>query len=152
MAAIQFRRNMMLEQINGATSVIDLIPMLDLIELSTIQDILRQKLQQTETSDIPNLFCTPLSIEKILPIDIIGYITSFYNMSRIQSVSQSFNKCYQQNKKREIHQREMVIADTIQSKDGHSRTLIVDPTRTELNENEMRLKYVGPLRDLPLAL
>eukprot|EP01083_Nonionella_stella_P193520 714669_1 len=139
MAAIQFRRNMMLEQINEATSVVstrshsnsDVYSSVHLIELSALQDILRQKLQQTETSDIPNLFCTPLSIEKILPIDIIGYITSFYNMSRIQSVSQSFNKCYQQNKKREIHQREMVIADTIQSKDGHSRTLIVDPTRTE---------------------
>eukprot|EP01083_Nonionella_stella_P280278 953446_1 len=139
--AAMCRRNMTLEQINQAQSLFDLIPMLHVIGLSTIQDILTQKVKQMDVTDISNLFCASLSIEKILPIDVIGHITSFHNMSQIKSVSRTFNKCYQQNRKREIQKREKHIAST-------TRTHVVDSTRTELNENENRLKYNGPFRDL----
>eukprot|EP01083_Nonionella_stella_P048527 129651_1 len=151
--AAMFRRNMTLEQINEAKSIYDLIPMLHVIGLSTIQDILTQKVKQMDVTDISNLFLSSLSIEKVLPLDVIGHITSFQNMSQIKCVSRTFNKCYQQNRKREIQKREKHIASTLHNDDNRTTTThVVDPTRTELNDNEKRLKYNGPLNDLSNAV
>eukprot|EP01083_Nonionella_stella_P207110 752682_1 len=95
---------------------------------------------------ISNLFCSSLSIEKILPTDIVGHITSFDNMSQIQAVSKTFKKCYHQNQKNQIQKREMHIASrlNIDAKDI-TTTYVVDPNRTELNDNEKRLKYHGQI-------
>eukprot|EP01083_Nonionella_stella_P151623 484721_1 len=98
--AAMFRRNMILERITEADSIDDLIPLLHSIELTTIQNILQQNVKQMDEPGISNLFCSPLSIERILPVDIIGHITSFHNGSQIRSVSKTFNQCYQQNRKK----------------------------------------------------
>eukprot|EP01083_Nonionella_stella_P129131 391596_1 len=147
--ATVFRRNLILEQINASTSTHDLIPMLHAIELASLQNILKQKVKEMDVTDISTLFCSSLSIENILPVDIIGHITSFYNMSQVQAVSKTFNACYQQNKKTEIQEREKHIASKLKSNDNCiTTTYVVDPTRTELNANEIRLKYNGPMHDL----
>eukprot|EP01083_Nonionella_stella_P172423 591704_1 len=149
MAAIFcIRRNMILERINEADSIDDLIPLLHAIELTAIQDILQQKVKQMNEADISNLFCSSLSIEKILPTDIIGHITSFHNMSQTQSVSKTFKKCYHQNKQKQIQKREMHIASKLNRILDTTTTYVVDPNRTELNDNEKRLKYHGPMHDL----
>eukprot|EP01083_Nonionella_stella_P064116 166835_1 len=144
-----FRRNMVLDQINESKSIHDLIPILHAFELTTVQDILKQKVKQMNATDVSSLFCSSLSIEKILPLDIIGHITSFYNMLQVKAVSKTFNKCYHQNEKREIQEREKRIASKLNI-DGNSTTTtyIVDSTRTELSQNEKRLKYHGPMHDL----
>eukprot|EP01083_Nonionella_stella_P100240 282425_1 len=144
-----FRRNMVLEQINESKSIHDLIPILHAFELTTVQDILKQKVKQMNATDVSSLFCSSLSIEKILPVDIIGHITSFYNMLQVKAVSKTFNKCYHQNKKREIQQREKRIASKLNiDHNPTATTYIVDANRTQLNENEKRMKYHGPMHGL----
>eukprot|EP01083_Nonionella_stella_P280281 953455_1 len=131
MAAL-FQRNMILAQINEAKSIYDLIPMLSAIELTAIQDILTQNVKQMDATHLSSLFCSSLSIEKILPIDIIGHITTFYNKPHIQAVSKTFNKYYQQSQKREIQKREKYIASKLNIDDKNTvATYVVDPTRTE---------------------
>eukprot|EP01083_Nonionella_stella_P276136 938159_1 len=103
--AAMFRRNMILERINEADSIDDLVPLLHAIELTAIQNILQHNVKQMDEAGISNMFCSSLSIERILPVDIIGHITSFDNGSQIRSVSKTFNQCYQQNRKREIQKK-----------------------------------------------
>eukprot|EP01083_Nonionella_stella_P064118 166844_1 len=147
--AAMFQRNVILNHINEAKSINDLIPMLRAIELTAVQDILKQRVKQMDTAEeTSKLFCS-LSMEMVLPDDIIGHITSFYNMLQVKAVSKTFNKCYHQNEKREIQEREKRIASKLNI-DGNSTTTtyIVDSTRTELSQNEKRLKYHGPMHDL----
>eukprot|EP01083_Nonionella_stella_P011706 33231_1 len=80
----------------------------------------------------------------------LGHQTAvFHNRSQVQSVSKTFKKCYHQNQKNQIQKREMHIASrlNIDAKDI-TTTYVVDPNRTELNDNEKRLKYHGPMDDL----
>eukprot|EP01083_Nonionella_stella_P312958 1121224_1 len=138
---------MILTQINEAKSIYDLIPMLRTIELTAIQDILTQNVKKMDATQTSSLFCSSLSIEKILPIDIIEHITTFQAVSK--AVSKTFNKCYQQSQKREIKKREKYIASKLNIDDKNTATTyVVDPIRTKLNENEQRLKYHGPWHDL----
>eukprot|EP01083_Nonionella_stella_P100242 282427_1 len=147
--AAMFQRNVILNHINEAKSINDLIPMLRAIELTAVQDILKQRVKQMDTAEeTSKLFCS-LSMEMVLPDDIIGHITSFYNMSQLQAVSKTFNKCYHQNKKREIQQREKRIASKLNiDHNPTATTYIVDANRTQLNENEKRMKYHGPMHGL----
>eukprot|EP01083_Nonionella_stella_P282478 961209_1 len=113
--ATEFRANMIIEHINRAQSVHDLLPMLHLIELASIKDILKQQVRKLDVTETSNVFCASLSMEQILPTDIIQHITSFYNTSQIQTVSKTFNACHQQNMRRELQKRERKIMSEIQS-------------------------------------
>eukprot|EP01083_Nonionella_stella_P163322 537224_1 len=152
MADTQFRNNAIRKLIHDATTVHDLIPMLHLIELATLQNLLKQKVQQMDVSESSHVFCSAVSIENILPMDIIRHIASFHNMSRIASVSKTFNQCYLQNQKKEIQNRETYIASKIRITGHPITTFIVDPSRTKLSENEMKLQYKGPMNDLADAI
>eukprot|EP01083_Nonionella_stella_P138179 420499_1 len=153
MADTQFRNNAIRKLIHDATTVHDLIPMLHLIELHTLQDLIHQQLEKMDALETSHLFCSSLPMERIFPTDIIAHITSFYNMSEIRLVSTTFNKCYESNKKQEWKPRETQIISKIQTDTNTNRTTwVVDPTRKELNQNEIQLNYSGPIRDVVTAI
>eukprot|EP01083_Nonionella_stella_P057794 151582_1 len=152
MAASNFRRNMIRQHINEAGSINDLIPMLHLIELSTMQDILKQKVEKMDVVEMSKMFCSSLSIEMTLPKEIIGHITSFDNTRGLELVSKRFSKCYEKKKQQVLQKREDKITSKIQTEGKNPTTFIVDQKRTELDENEIESNYVGPIHNLSEAI
>eukprot|EP01083_Nonionella_stella_P011271 32036_1 len=151
MSTLQFRKEIILEEINNASSVDRLLPMLYLVGLDALKQMLKQKVQKLDVLETSKLFCETLSLETVLPMDIIGRITSFYNVSHVQSVSKTFQKCYQQNEAIEMKQKEKEIISKLQINDNHA-TYVVDRTRNELRDDEIELHYKGPIHDISDAI
>eukprot|EP01083_Nonionella_stella_P207021 752467_1 len=135
------QKNTLCNTINEATSLNDLIPLLKCIELDTMQNILTNQIQTMKSNQISNTYFSSLSIETVLPIDIIQHIISFNNISHIKYVSKTFQNCYNNNQKIQLKQRKQQILSLIKWNETIHKTWIVDNTRTELNNNEIALKY-----------
>eukprot|EP01084_Bolivina_argentea_P048166 88755_1 len=151
MAMSQCQKNMIYQHIDQATSINDVAQMLQFIELQTVKDTLKQQIETISSTEISNIFYASLSIESILPFDLIQHITSFNNLSNIKSVSETFNKCYQKNRNIQSKQRAAQCLSQIQINETHN-TWIVDQLRTKLNNKELSLKCKGPLNQVEDAI
>eukprot|EP01083_Nonionella_stella_P266529 901510_1 len=112
---MDYRQNMLHQRINQATSINDILPMLHHIELQTLKDILTDKINKMTMNETSKLFNASLSMETILPSDLIQHIMSFHNISNSKYVSKTFNKCHQKNKAIELKKKEKTFISTIQT-------------------------------------
>eukprot|EP01083_Nonionella_stella_P038717 105259_1 len=140
--------------IDGAKTLTDLIPMLRHIELDMLKEVLKDNINNTTAHplmDNSKLFYSSLSIETLMPMDILDNIVSFHNISQNKLISKTFHKCYKRNKRRELKAREVQIQSQLKTNEG-SKTWVVHPTRSVLTTNEINLKQNGPINSLHEAL
>eukprot|EP01084_Bolivina_argentea_P085858 155185_1 len=153
MASTEYHKNIIYEQIDTAISINELMPILQFMELETIKNVMKSQLETIVSNEISNIFYKSLSIENILPLDIIQHITSFNNLRNIKSVSKTFNKCYEKNKNIKSQQIEKeFLCKMNMNKNENNNTWIVDKNRTKLNEKEIKSKYKGPINNLSDAI
>jgi len=144
------QKSLLLKRINEATSISDIVSMVDLLDLEEIKRALTSRINASDF--IPSrMFYQSVSIDQIFPRDVIQHIASFNEASDTKSVSKAFNKCTQQNEHLRIRERKKEIASIIGTNE-ESQTWIVHPTRTELTEQESDSKYKGPINDLSKAI
>ena len=145
---------MLMERIDRATSITDLIPMIKHIDLGEIKRILKCKIDSPMSdSQQSEMFFDSVSIEQSLPTDVLQHITSFNKAFEIKAVSKTLNKCYEQNAKHEIKRRKDKSMSIV-GKREHSKTWLVHPDRAELSEDERRSlpTFEGPINDLQKAI
>eukprot|EP01084_Bolivina_argentea_P057508 105080_1 len=116
MSTALYQKNMICQHIDKAASINDIVQMLQFISLQAIKNTIKENIETMSSNEISNVFYSSLSIESILPIDLIQNIISFNNLSNIKSVSKTFNQCYQKNKNIQSKQTEKRFLSKIQTK------------------------------------
>ena len=148
------RRILLLERIDRASSITDLMPMLKHVDLGEIKRMLKCKIDSPMSDKRQSeIFFDSVSIEQCLPTDVLQHISSFNEAWDIKEVSKTFNKCHRQNARHEVKRKETKIMSVI-GKAKHSQTWLVHPTLTDVTNDE-RTKlpiFEGPINDLQEAI
>ena len=144
------QKQSLLKRIDEATSISDIMPMIKYIDLGEIKRILKCKIDASG-SEQSQMFYDSISIDQVLPMDVIQHITSFNYASETKLVSKAFNKCTKQNENQRTKKREQDIASIIGINE-ESKTWVITSKRTELTEQEKEQKYNGPINNFLSAM
>eukprot|EP01083_Nonionella_stella_P123355 371700_1 len=148
----------LIEHIKSADCIdnINIMPLLHLIPFCEIQTFVEQHIRKLNANAIREAYFNSLSIDDILPSDLVGHVLSFqpfpYNAS-INQTNKMWNKLSSQLK--HIQNKERIKA--VDEYDLHyneevNNTWIIDANRTQLTNDERDSGFKGPLPDIGTAL
>ena len=145
------------ENVSDAHTVKDLMPFLGALSLDKLKDFINQNVDEFNASESKTMYFNSVSIDKILPDDIIQYILSFQSITDNHKtyVSKQWEKLSNQNERNYYLQLQSRL-----DKNGPIRpynktknnTWIIHPTRTQLTKVEEEFGFKGPINDIVDAL
>ena len=135
--------NLILDTIQKAESYEDLMPsLMQLIPLDEIKQILSKKLDD-EKLDLK--YCKILSIEQLLPQDIIQYILSF---AVNKSVNKNWNKLAKQNEKQQYQRILRHDSPCVKFDSKLNNVFVVNPKRDYLSSIEKELNFKAAYKQI----
>ena len=127
-----------------------LLPILQCLPLSVIKTFVQGQMEAASESTLRSLYFKGLSIDKILPGDVMQHILSYDGLYHAKTVSKKWKLLSDKNEAkylRKIYQSTIVPPSQNQA----GSTFIVHPTRTRKHPFEKSLGYKGPM-DIKQAL
>ena len=89
----------MVEQVNNAQNVQELISIFqECYDLKTLKHSINQQIYTLNENQTKSMYYKSVSIESILPTDILQNVLSFNHLDDIKSVSKTFKTCMNKNK------------------------------------------------------
>ena len=149
--------NSILGRVDASTSVNDLTGILKNIPMDIIQKMIKKEIKNYGNNKINKIYFDSMSLSDILPDDITQNILSFFNtdyinLRAVKAVNKSFQSLSDKNYKNEVRKINDIIAkekcEYLTDFNGTNKCWIIDKNRTELNKNEINLKYNGPINDI----
>ena len=119
------------ETVSSAQCFKDLLPFLKLIPTDKLKEFIHQNVKTTTSNE---MYYNSLSIDQILPTDIIGHILSFKCLEELnltKRVSKLWNKLSNQNEKTHYMKLQESLDEKLSiSYKSTNKTIIVHPSRT----------------------
>eukprot|EP01084_Bolivina_argentea_P013000 24358_1 len=137
------------DKINKAQSIDELIPFIQAMNvgLDSMKNFLQNQVKELNQHQQRTTLYKSLPINDILSENIIQNITSFIHSFNVKFVNKLFKKCYDNNKKLFIQNRETEIIPKIETK--HSKTFIVIKGPINLNDI-ITTKFSGSAKDVTI--
>ena len=131
-----------LRNVDEACSVIDLLPILQSLPLSVVKQFVNQQMQQATSKRISSIYHDVISIDDILPSDVMQHILSFDGFYHPKAVNKQWKELCDMNEKNEMSRLYSSIPlSVIQS----SSTYVIHPKRKHLTALEIERGYKGPM-------
>ena len=130
----------------------ELLPLLNQIPLEQIKDFLYQKIGSMNDAESKTFYYESLSIDEILPTDIIRDIISYqgFDIAHTKCVNKQWKELSDQNEKKNYQQMEENLEQTspIKFNKNENATWVLHPDRTDLTLTEINMGFEGITNDL----
>ena len=139
----QFVKDQLRIKIQSATSINDLIGVLQHLSLPAIKGFVNQQIEQETLQNANKMYYESFSIQEILPDDVQQCILSSDGLYHPKTICKKWKLLSDKNetiKMRKIYRSTMVPPPSNQV----GSTYVVHPKRTHLNAIEISLGYKGP--------
>ena len=141
------------EAVSSAQYFNDCLPFLKLISTEKLKQFIHQNLNETTAK---TFYYNSLSIDEIMPTDIIQHILSFQCLEEL-NWTKIVNKQWKKLSNRNEKMRYLKLQESLDKKlpdpyKSTNRVIIVHPFRTQLTSIEKKLGFSGPINNMPSAI
>ena len=146
-------------QTASAQNINDLLPFLKCIPMDKLRDFVHQNIEEMNQSQLKTMHSNAISINRIIPGDIIQHIISFQvlELENVKCVNKQWNKLSKQHERNYY----LPLRSPESWPERHSlwkyinndpQIFILHPKRTQLTEIERQCGFKGPINCIEDAI